>query len=119
MPDHLHSRLKGITKPIQEIGRELGVEWVVEGSVRKADNRVRVTAQLIKVADLSHLWSEKYDRNLEDIFAIQDEISLAIVEALKVKLLGEEKTAIEKHYTDNTEAYNLYLMGSHHFNKFT
>jgi TolB-like protein/Tfp pilus assembly protein PilF len=96
---------------MREIGNKLEVETLLEGSIRKADNRIRITAQLIKADDGSHLWSEKFDRELEDIFAIQDEISLAIVDNLKVQLLGEEKEAIVKHHTENLEAYNLLLKG--------
>ena len=104
---------------IREIGRKLNVETLLEGSVRKAGNKLRVTAQLINVSDGYHLWSEKYDRDMADIFAIQDEISLAIVDKLKVKLLRDEKTALVKRYTDNLEAYNLYLKGRYHWNKRT
>jgi len=102
---------KGKDEDIREIGRKLSVDKVLEGSVRKAGNRLRIMAQLINVEDGYHLWSEKYDRNLEDIFAIQDEISLAIVESLKLKLLAWEKTALLKRHTDDSEAYNLYLKG--------
>jgi adenylate cyclase len=102
---------KGKEIDIREIGRKLNVSSVLEGSVRKAGNRLRITAQLINVADGYHLWSERYDREMEDLFDIQDELTLAIVEALKVKLLGNEKAAILKRYTDNTEAYELYLKG--------
>ncbi|MHC4176456.1 MAG: protein kinase domain-containing protein, partial [Planctomycetota bacterium] len=102
---------KGKDEDIREIGRKLSVDTVLEGSVRKAGNRLRITAQLINVEDGYHLWSEKYDRDLEDIFAIQDEISLAIVERLKLKLLAWEKTALRKRRTDDPEAYNLYLKG--------
>jgi len=102
---------KGRDEDIREIGRKLIVDSVLEGSVRKAGNRLRITAQLINVEDGYHLWSEKYDRDLEDIFAIQDEISLAIVENLKLKLLDWEKTALLKRPTDDPEAYNLYLKG--------
>jgi len=110
---------------IREIGRRLNVETLLEGSVRKAGNRVRITAQLVNVADGYHLWSEKYDRNIgelccpEDIFAIQDEISLAMVEELKGKLLRKEKAAIVKRHTEDLEAYNLYLKGRHFWNKRT
>ena len=82
---------KGKQTDISEIGEKLKVKIVLEGSVRKAGNRLRITAQLINVADGYHLWSERYDRQLEDIFDIQDEISLAIVAALKVKLLGARR----------------------------
>jgi len=99
---------------VREIGKKLNVSTVLEGSIRKAGNRIRVTTQLIKVEDGYHLWSEKFDREMEDIFAIQDEISLAIVDHLKVKLMGSEKAAIEKRPTDDPEAYNLYIKG-HHF----
>ncbi len=90
--------------------RKLGVSHVLEGSVRKAGGRVRITAQLIDGATGDHVWAERYDRDLNDIFAIQDEISKAIVEALKIKLLPAEKKAIEQRGTTNAEAYNLYLM---------
>lgn len=108
-------RGKGID--ITEIADKLKVATVLEGSVRKAGNRLRITAQLINAADGYHLWSERYDRNLEDIFDIQDEISLAILNALKVKLLGDEKAAVLKRYTDNAEAYQFYLQGRYHYNK--
>jgi hypothetical protein len=102
---------KGKDIDIGEIGRRLNVAHVLEGSVRKAGNRLRITAQLIKVEDGYHLWSERFDRTMEDVFAIQDEISLAVVEALKIKLIQKEKGAISKRYTENTEAYQLYLLG--------
>ncbi len=110
---------KGKETHILEIGRKLNVSAVLEGSVRKSGNRLRITAQLINAADGYHLWSERYDREMQDIFDIQDEISLAIVDALKVKLLGEEKAAVLKRYTDNTEAYQLYLLGRFHYGKWT
>jgi len=100
---------KGKHKDMREIGRKLDVLTLLEGSVRKAGNRIRITAQLIKVSDGSHLWAERYDRTLEDIFDIQDEISLAIAENLKVNLLGREKEVMVKRYTNNLEAYNQYL----------
>ena len=100
---------KGKETDVREIGRKLNVSTVLEGSVRKAGDRLRITAQLITVADGYHLWSERYDRQMDDIFDIQDEISLAIVDALKVKLLGAEKAVVLKRYTENTEAYILYL----------
>jgi TolB-like protein/Tfp pilus assembly protein PilF len=98
-------------------GRELGVESVLEGSVRKTGSRLRITAQLVNVANGYHLWSEKYDRELEDIFAIQDEISIAIVEKLKGKLLKEERSKLVRRYTDSVEAYNLYLKGRFYWNR--
>ncbi len=104
---------------IREIGRRLNVQTVLEGSVRKAGTRIRITAQLIKVADGYHLWSERFDRDMEDVFAIQDEISLAIVDKLKVGLLGEEKAKLVNRHTENLDAYNLYLRGRWFWNKRT
>ena len=98
-------------KDVREIGKKLDVENLLEGSIQKDNNRLRITAQLIKVTDGSHIWSERFDRDINDLFAIQDEISLAIVDTLKVKLLGEEKAQIIKRSTENLEAYNLYLQG--------
>jgi serine/threonine-protein kinase len=103
--------LKGMKLDIREMGRKLDVKTVLEGSVRKAGNRLRVTAQLISVEDGFHLWSERYDREMADIFAIQDEISAAIVESLKVTLRVGEKTALRKRSTCDPEAYSLYLKG--------
>jgi adenylate cyclase len=101
---------KGQTVDVKEVASSLGVSHVLEGSVRKAGNRVRITAQLIDGSAGDHVWADRFDRDLDDIFAIQDEISKAIVEALKVKLLPAEKKAIETRGTTNVEAYNLYLM---------
>ncbi|MEO8548314.1 MAG: TIR domain-containing protein [Sphingomicrobium sp.] len=100
-------------KPVRvtDVARELNVSHVLEGSVRKSGGRVRITAQLIDGAAGDHIWAERYDRELTDIFAIQDEISSAIVGALKLKLLPQEKKAIEQQRgTNNSEAYDLYLM---------
>jgi serine/threonine protein kinase/Flp pilus assembly protein TadD len=96
---------------VREIGEKLSVDTVLEGSIRKAGDRIRITAQLVSAADGYHLWSEKYDRNLEDIFAIQDEISLAIVDRLKIELLGGEASRLTKRGTEDLEAYDLYLWG--------
>jgi adenylate cyclase len=101
---------KGQSVDVGDVARKLGVTHVLEGSVRKAGDRVRVTAQLIDGKSGGHVWAERYDRDLTDIFAIQDEISKAIVAALKVQLLPSEKKAIEQRGTTNVEAYNLYLM---------
>jgi TolB-like protein len=92
---------KGKDVDIEEIGRKLKVDKVLEGSVRKAGNRLRITAQLINVEDGYHLWSERYDREIEDVFVIQDEITLAIVDKLKIKLLGNEKQGFVKRHTNN------------------
>ena len=103
-------QFKGQSVDVEDVARKLGVSHILEGSVRKAGNRVRITAQLIDGANGGHVWAERYDRDLTDIFAIQDEISKAIVEALKLKLLPAEKKAIENRGTSNSDAYNLYLM---------
>ena len=95
---------------VAQVARQLKVSYVLEGSVRKSGNRVRITAQLIDGVTDSHLWAERFDRNLDDIFALQDEIAEAIVKALKLKLLPAEKQAIEQRATTNPEAYKLYLM---------
>jgi TolB-like protein/Flp pilus assembly protein TadD len=104
---------------VREIARKLNVRSVLEGSVRKAGNRLRITAQLIKADDGFHLWSERFDRELADVFAIQDEIALSIVNGLRVRLVGEEKDAIGKRATENLEAYNAFLQGRHFLNKMT
>jgi len=102
---------KGRETDVRHIGQALNVNTVLEGSVRKAGTRLRINVQLINVADGYHLWSERYDRELADIFEIQEEIALAIVDALKVKLLGDERAVLRKRYTENAEAYELYLKG--------
>ena len=101
---------KGKHVDAPQIARQLKVSHLLEGSVRKAGGRVRITAQLIDGATGGHVWAERYDRDLNDIFALQDEISQAIVAALKLKLLPEEKKAIEQRGTSDPEAYKLYLM---------
>jgi adenylate cyclase len=101
---------KGQAVDVCKVARTLHVSHVLEGSVRKAGERLRITAQLIDGTTGDHLWAERYDRDLTDIFAIQDEISHAIVEALQVRLLPAERKAIEQRGTSNAEAYNLYLM---------
>ena len=101
---------KGKVIDVKEVARTLDVSHVVEGSVRKAGSRVRISAQLIAGDTGRHLWADRYDRDLTDIFAIQDEISHAIVEALQLRLLPEEKKAIEDRGTSNAEAYRIYLM---------
>ena len=102
---------KGKSLNLEQIAKQLGVAYVVEGSVRKAGNRVRINAQLIEGVSDGHIWAERYDRDLTDIFAVQDEITKTIVEQLKVKLLPEEKKAIELSPTENVEAYTHYLRG--------
>jgi adenylate cyclase len=102
---------KGKPVKVQQVAGELGVRFVLEGSVRKAGQRVRITGQLIDGKDGGHVWAERYDRDLTDIFAIQDEITHTIVDQLKVKLLPEEQKAIAQAPTENIEAYTIYLRG--------
>jgi serine/threonine-protein kinase len=110
---------KGKNMDLKLIGEALNVSYLLEGSVRRSGNTLRITAQLINVADGSHLYSEKFDREVEDVFDIQDEISQNILRAVKIKLLGPEKEVILKNYTENIEAYQLFLKGRYHFNKFS
>jgi len=102
---------KGKDVDIREIGAKLNVDKALEGSVRKSGQRLRITAQLVNVEDGYHIWSAQFDRDMADIFAIQEEISLIVVEKLKVKLLKEEKQKLVKRHTDDHEAYDLYLKG--------
>jgi TolB-like protein len=108
---------RGKDQDIRKIGEALDVRTVLEGSVRRAGNRIRVTAQLINASDGYHLWSERYDRDMTDVFAIQDEMARAIVDALKVQLTGAPPVATRQ--TVNVEAYHAYLKGRYHFLKLT
>jgi adenylate cyclase len=105
---------KGRHVDVPKVAREFGVSHVLEGSVRKAGGRVRITAQLIDGVTNNHVWAERYDRDLSDIFTLQDEISQAIVKALRIKLLPQETRAFGQRGTDSVEAYNLYLMAWQH-----
>jgi adenylate cyclase len=102
---------KGTTKKLGEIGRELDVGSILEGSFRKAGNRIRVTAQLIDVAGDKHLWAQNYDKTLDDIFAVQSEIAEKVAGELKIRLVESEKRTLEKKPTENTEAYTFFLRG--------
>ena len=104
-------RFKGQQVDVRKIGQELNVATVLEGSVRHAGNRLRANAQLVSVTDGYQMWSETYDRSLEDVFAVQEEIAQAIVEKLKVQLAGEEDARIVKQHTEVLQAYDLYLKG--------
>lgn len=110
---------KGRNMDLKIIGEQLNVNYLLEGSVRRSGNTLRVTAQLINVEDGSHLYSDKFDRELADVFDIQDEISEEILNAIKIKLLGSEKEEVLKNATENVEAYQLLLKGRYHYNKFT
>jgi TolB-like protein len=107
-------QFKGRAADVREIGRALGVGAVLEGSVRKAGERVRITAQLVGAADGYHLWSESFDRDLSDVFAIQTEIAQKLVGALRVSLSRQERELIQRRGTSNAEAYDLYLRGQAH-----
>ena len=110
---------KGKAVKVQEIGKELGVRYVLEGSVRKTDDRVRITTQLVDATTGYDLWSERYDRRLTDLFALQDEITQKIVLALKVKLTKEGQERFRRVPTDSLEAYDYLLRGGEYFNRFT
>ncbi|MBT8135860.1 MAG: hypothetical protein KJO54_02475 [Gammaproteobacteria bacterium] len=110
---------KGLNEDVRSIGQKLNVDTVLEGSVRRSGDRVRVTAQLINVSDGFHLWSQTYDRQLNDIFAIQDEIALAIVDALRVKLGAGEDRRVARASSTSFAAYDLYLLGRHHWHQRT
>ncbi len=110
---------KGATKSVSEIGRELNVGTVLEGSVRKSMDKLRITVQLINVHNQEHIWSQDYDRELKDIFAIQSEVAQRVAQAMKVQLLEGEKEQIEKKTTDNLDAFTLYLKGRYYWNKRT
>ena len=102
---------KGKPVDVKQVGRDLGVRYVLEGSVRKAGNRVRVTGQLIDAASGAHIWAERFDRDLTDIFAVQDELTQEIIAALKIKLTPEKKERLARKGTINEEAYDLFLRG--------
>ena len=108
-------RFKAKGDSVERIGRELRVEKILEGSVRRAGNRLRITVQLVNAADGYHVWSERYDRDVQDVFALQDEITSRVVEALRLKL--DPRQARARRYTDDLEAYHLYLKGLHYWNK--
>ncbi|MGQ0541931.1 MAG: hypothetical protein ACT4O9_08795 [Blastocatellia bacterium] len=110
---------KGKNADISQIGKVLNVRTILEGSVRKSGDRLRITVQLINAADGYHIWSQRYDRKMRDVFDLQDEITLAVVDALKSKLLGDEKAEILHRFTANTEAFHHYLQGRFYKKKIT
>src|SRR5262245_47017451 len=110
---------KGKAVKVQDVGREMGVRYVLEGSVLKADNQVRITAQLIDAITGGHLWSERYDRPLQHILTLQDEIVQKIMTTLKLQLTLEEQGVIVRKHTDNLEAYDAFLRGKEAFNRYT
>ena len=107
---------KGKNLDVRKIGQNLGVANILEGSIRKSGNMIRITAQLIEVGKGTHLWSETYDREMKDVFALQDEISKMIVDILKIKLSGKQTNRLAGSFTNNTEAYEDYLKGRYHWN---
>jgi len=112
-------RYKSPDRDLTKIGNELGVEAILEGSVQREGDRVRIRAQLIDVSDDAHLWSDTYDRELESIFSVQDEISHGIASVLKIKLLGSVQAAMDKRGTENLEAYSAYMQGRFYWRKRT
>src|SRR5712692_9980561 len=110
---------KGKAVKVQDVSREMGVRYVLEGSVRKADNQVRVTTQLVDATTGEQLWTERYDRPFKDIFALQDEIVQKIVTTLKLQLSLREQGILVRKTTDNLAAYDYYLRGREHFNRYT
>lgn len=108
---------KRAKKNLSDIGKELRAGTLLEGSVRKAGNRVRITVQLLDAIEDKHLWSQSYDRELHDVFAVQSDIATSVADALKVKLLSEDTSQIQKKPTENTEAYLLYLKGRQYWNR--
>ena len=99
---------------VREVGKELGVRYVLEGSIQRSGDRVRVTAQLIDAQTENHLWAERYDRELKDIFSLQDEITMKIMTELQVKLTDGEQARLEVKNTNNVEAYAKFLQGRHY-----
>jgi serine/threonine-protein kinase len=110
-------QFKRQTLDVRDIGQRLSVGAVLEGSVRKSGSRLRITAELVDVASGYHLWSERYDRELDDIFAVQDEIAATIVKALQLKLSGDQQQFLVKRHTENVQAYNEYLRGRYYWNR--
>ena len=112
-------QFRGKGHDLREVGEKLNVKTVLEGSVRRAGSRLRINTQLINTEDGYHLWSERYDRDMDDVFAVQDDIARTVVEKLKVKLLGKQDVPVITRPTDNLEAYNLYLKGRYYLARFT
>jgi adenylate cyclase len=110
---------KETDKSIAEIGRELQVGTILEGSVRKAGERLWITAQLVDVASQGHLWSQDYDRTLDDVFAVQNDVAQSVADALQVTLAPSEKRQLGEQGVQNLEAYNLYVKGLYHWHKLT
>src|SRR5262245_62923574 len=110
---------KGKPVNIQDVGKELGVRYVLDGSVQKAGEQIRIVAQLIDTTTGGHLWSQRYDRPLQDLFALQDEIVQKIVTTLKLQLTVQEQGILVRKHTDNLEAYDAFLRGTEYYWRFT
>src|SRR5437870_5449236 len=110
---------KGTSKKVKEIGRELDVGSVLEGSVRKAGKRMRITVQLVDVRNDKHVWAQSYDREFNDVFAVQSEIAKQVAAALRIRILPEETRQLEKKPTKSSDAYDLYLKGRYFWNERT
>ena len=110
---------KGKPVKIQQVAEELGVKYVLEGSFRKSGDKVRITAQLIDATTGHHIWAERYDRELKDIFALQDDITQNILTAMEVKLTEGEQARLWRKTTKNPEAYEKSILGLHYFRRFT
>src|SRR5687768_3274142 len=108
---------KNTTKDVKTIGRETGVSYIMEGSVRKQGSNLRITAQFVDANQDTHLWAENYRGTIDDIFDIQEQVSAKIVEALRIQLTGKDKQTLQKRYTDNSEAYQFYLQGRYFWNR--
>ena len=105
---------KGRAVDVRQVARELGVRYVLEGSVRKAGNRIRITAQLIDATTGVHIWADRFDRELDDIFAVQDEITLTLATEMQVRLTEGEQARLRYTTTTNVEAWNLWIQGLNH-----
>ena len=112
-------RYKNTDYSIDQIARELGVDYILEGSVRRAHDNVRITAELIQVSDQTHLWAQRYDRNIEDVFGVQTDVTERIAGSLVGELLPEEQAALAREHTRNPKAHDAYLKGRYHFEKVT
>ena len=110
---------KGRAVNVEHVGQALGVRYVLEGSVRRANDRVRINAQLLDATTGGHVWADRYDGEMQDIFALQDQVTQQIVQALQIKLTQGEQTSLTHQYTDNLEAYDLYLRGESFFGRLT
>ena len=110
---------KGKAVKVQDVSREMGVRYVLEGSVRKAENQVRITAQLVDALRGAHLWAESYDRELQDIFAVQDEITQQVVTALEVEVMEAEVARVRRTPTHNLTAYDYFLRGDKYYDLLT